>query len=142
MRCWTMASSSSAAQGIHAREDVRDVLPQGVERQLLAVVSQIVRAVAAHDHQHAPAGRAAVGLEDEVVAAGEHLFQVAEHAVGADGDIDLGRGHADGATQGVHAQLVVNEGEFGAWVVVEDAGGVAPVHAQDAQLAQPACGPK
>jgi len=40
----------------------------------------------------------------------------------------------------VHAQLVIDEGELRAGVVVEDAGGVAAVHPEDAQLAQPAGG--
>jgi len=48
--------------------------------------------------------------------------------------IDHRRWYADLTAEGVHTQLVVYQGISGARVVIEDALGVATVHAEDAEF--------
>ena len=112
------------------------MLPQLVGPKPLAVVPAEVGALAADDDQHAAAGRAAVRLDDEVVAAAEQLRQLAQLRVPVSDGVDRRRRHADART-GAHAQLVIDDGIGCARVVVEDAGGVAPVHPENAAAAEP-----
>ena len=135
-RCCKQGLVGPAAQRIHAGEDVGDVLAHLLEGQSLAVVAHEVVAVAAGEDQHAAARRAAVRLDDEVAAVADSPGQAAQLGVAADDGVDLGRRHADAAAQVVHAQLVIDDGEQGARVVVEDAGRIAPVHPQDAEFLQ------
>jgi hypothetical protein len=44
----------------------------------------------------------------------------------------------DPAAQILHPQLVVHQREQGARIVVEDASGIAPVHAEDAEFSKSA----
>src|SRR5262249_37828254 len=83
---------------------------------------------------------AVVRLDDEIAVVAEDFRQPPQLRVVADRGVHLWRRHADALAQVAHAQLVVHDGEQRPRVVVEDAGGVAAVHAEDAQLAQAAGG--
>ena len=66
----------------------------------------------------------------------EQLRQPAQLGVAGDLGVDRRRRHADRAAEPVHAHLVIDDGVARPRVVVEDARGVAPVHAEDAQVFQ------
>src|SRR5262249_55471117 len=94
---------------------------------------------AGHD-EDAATGGTAVGLDHEVVTSTKGVLEVTELGVGGDLGVDLWRGDAEVAAEPVQAELVIDEGELRARIGVEDSGGGAAVHAEDAQLAQAAEG--
>src|SRR5207245_6958413 len=89
--------------------------------------------------QHAPAGGAAVRFDHEVGPVAQVVAQMTQHRVVSDLGINLRGRYTDAHTEIAHAQLVIDEGIKGTRIVIEDAGGIAMVHAQDSQSLEPAC---
>ena len=77
-------------------------------------MTQIALVGAADDDQHTAAGRTLVGLDDEVAALAQQLRQPPQFRVVAHNGVDGRCRHADPVAQAVQAQLVIDEGEFGA----------------------------
>jgi hypothetical protein len=90
-----------AAERVHPRQNVREVLSKVFGRQPVAVVAQKAGAVAAGDHKYAPARRAAIGLDDEIGALGERPRKGAQLRMSLDHRVDIRRGRPDSGAQAV-----------------------------------------
>src|SRR5579871_6461464 len=113
------------------------MLPQRVGLYSGAVVAKIILAVASNNDEHAAAGRAAIGFDDEIAAVAEQTRQTAQHRIGRYLGIDLRRRHANALTQPGHAQLVIDERIQRTRIVIEDEGGIAAIHTEYPQLPKP-----
>ena len=131
-----------AAERIHPGEDVGEVLAQLVQGPSFAVMTHEMVPIPIQQDQDAAAGRTVVRLDDKVAAVADRLGQTAQLRMRTHHGVDVRRLHADATAQMVHPQLVIDQRKQAARIVIENAGRIAPIHAQDAEFLEPFRGAK
>src|SRR4051812_47576350 len=102
----------------------------------------IVRPIPVEDDEHAAASRTTRRLDDEIAAPAQQIVEPAKLRVPLYDGVACWRGNANLRTEPMHAELVVHDRVCGAGVVIEDAPGLAAVHAEDAEAKQATCSEK